>query len=291
MNNTWLNLQKQLPEQNIRIIKAVAQTAEKLKIQFFIVGATARDIIFNYAYNVEIYRETTDIDFAVAVENWQHYETLKFELIKTENFRQDKKIDHRLWFGQSEEEMKIDFVPFGELESPPGQIAFPPDGDFVMNMNGFREAFENAWLIKLTKQLTIRIVSPAGLVLLKFMAYQDKPHQRVRDLQDIWFILKNYLETVNDDKYYEDTDLMSDEDFDLRTIGARLLGRDLQSLLTIHTKAVILSLLSDNEKQGLNHLAEKIDFSENYFGEKLVEIIENLRQLKIGIDEDLSAKI
>ena len=126
MSDTWLNLQKQLPEQNLEIINSVVATAEKLKIPLFIVGATARDIIFGYAHNVKIYRETTDIDFAIAVESWERYETIKKELIETENFRQDKKVDHRLWHGRNDDEMKIDFVPFGELESPPGQIAFPP---------------------------------------------------------------------------------------------------------------------------------------------------------------------
>lgn len=289
MSDTWLNLQKQLPEQNIKIIKAVVTAAEKLEIPIFIVGAIARDIIFGYVYHVKIYRETTDIDFAIAVESWKQYTTIKKQLIETANFRQDNKVDHRLWHGQNDDEMKIDFVPFGDLESPPGQIAFPPDGDFVMNTNGFKEAYENAWFVKLTADTKIRVVSPPGLVILKFIAYHDKPHQRVRDLQDIWFVMKNYLEIISEDRLYNDYDLMNDEDFDLRTVGARFLGRDLQRLLTVQTKAVIVKLLSNNENQGLTHLAEIIDRSENLLRDRLPEIIENLRQLKRGIDDKIFA--
>ncbi len=266
MSDTWLNLRTVLPEQNIAIIDLVTGAAEKLGIALFIVGATARDIIFAHVFNVSIYRETTDIDFGIAVESWEQFERIRDELTGPEKFRIDRKVYHRLWYGRDAAEMKIDFVPFGKLESPPGQIAFPPDGDFVMKTIGFNEAFQNSVIIKLTEKLKIRVVSPAGLAILKFISYADKPQIRIRDIQDIWIMMKNYLEIISEERLYHDSDLLSEEDFDLRIVGARLLGRDMKPLLNERTEPVLLELLSEEENKELTSLAEIIERSEGGSG-------------------------
>jgi predicted nucleotidyltransferase len=59
------------------------------------------------------------------------------------------------------------------LDKPAGQIAFPPDGDFVMNTDGFVEAYRDSLTVSLTDELKVRIVSPAGLAVLKFVAYDS----------------------------------------------------------------------------------------------------------------------
>lgn len=288
MSDTSLNLQKQLPERNIEIVRLVVTAAESLEIPAFIVGATARDIIFGHVYNVRIYRETTDIDFGVAVENWEQFERLKRRLIETEEFRADSKAEHRLWRGRGTDEMKIDITPYGDVESPAGQIAFPPDGDFVMNTNGFAEAYEDSLIVSLTDELKVRVVSPAGLVVLKFISYNDRPHVRLRDLQDIWFSMKNFLEADNEKRLYEgrDSDLLENEDFDLRTVGARLLGRDMAKLLTTQTKQVVFKYLSEEgSEKGLTQTAEITKRAENLFDDNLSEVIEMFRQLRQGISE------
>lgn len=287
MTDILPSLQNQLPEKNIEIIRSVASAAERLQISMFIVGATARDIIFAHVYNVRIYRETTDIDFGIAVESWAQYERLKKDLTENEKFRVDNKAAHRLWRGHGADEMKIDFVPYGKLESPAGQIAFPPDGDFVMTTDGFTEAYEDSVIVELTDDLKVRVVSPAGLALLKFISYDDKPQTRIRDLQDIWFMMKNYLEAGNEERIYEDGDLLNDEDFDLRTVGARFLGRDIVPLLNAPTKGIIFKHLAEDEK-GSIHIAETTARVEKIFDDQLPEVMEMFRQLKLGISEKSS---
>ena len=122
---------------------------------------------------------------------------------------------------------------------------------------------------------------------MKFISYQDNPHLRIRDLQNIWYMMKNYLEVINEERLYNDFDLLDEEDFDLWTVGARLLGRDMQLLLTEQTKALILKFLSEDENQGLTYFAEIIDRSENILGDRLTEITGMLRQLKKGILEGI----
>lgn len=67
MNDTFLTLQKSLPEKTVEILTVVTNIADEMKIPSFIVGATARDIILEYVYQAGIRRATKDIDFGVAV--------------------------------------------------------------------------------------------------------------------------------------------------------------------------------------------------------------------------------
>lgn len=292
MTDTLLILQKQLPENIVGVLVSVTSVADKLYIPSFIVGATARDIILEYVYSAGIRRRTQDIDFGVAIENWVQYELLKKTLVETENFRADDKIEQRLCRGSGREEMKIDLVPYGGLERPAGQIAFPPDGAFVMNTNGFAEAYEDAVIVQISEMIKIRVVSLAGLAVLKFVAYDDRPNERQTDLQDIWFLAKNYLSAAGEERLYADTELMKDESFDLRTVGALLLGRDMAKLLTEQTEKIILKHLSeDNAPAGLMNIAAIINFSEKRLQKNLEDIIETLRQLKRGVVENLPKRI
>ncbi|MCY7344815.1 MAG: nucleotidyl transferase AbiEii/AbiGii toxin family protein [Pyrinomonadaceae bacterium] len=191
MTNISLKTRKPIPEHIREILSAVFDASAGLEIKAFVVGAAARDLIFEYVYDAQIKRATEDIDFGIAVESWTQYERLKNALLETDKFADDVKNAQRIWWKKSGAEMKIDLVPFGGLESPAGQIAFPPEGDFVMNTVGFEEAFANSILLETDENLTGRIASLAGIALLKFVAYNDRPQARRRDVQDILFIAKN----------------------------------------------------------------------------------------------------
>lgn len=287
MSDTLLILRKQLPENIVEILSLVTTAADRLNIPSFIVGATARDIILEYVYKVGIRRATEDVDFGVAVESWEQYERLKKALTENGDFRTDNKIEQRLWSGRGIDEIKIDLVPYGGLESPAGTIVFPPT-EFAMNTDGFAEAYEDALIVQITEDLQARIVSLPGLAVLKFIAYNDRPLERQTDLQDIWFLMKNYLDAGNEERLYASNDLLNDENFDLRTVGARLLGRDMAKLLTERTGEIVLKHLSENENGGLSKTAEVINAGEKGLEENLTETVQMLRQLKQGIAEGFS---
>ena len=282
-----LTLQKQIPENVIEILTLVTNVADKMKIPSFIVGATARDLILEYVYRAGIKRATKDIDFGVAVVNWEQYERLKNALTATGKFKSDDKIEQRLWWTGSGGNMKIDLVPYGGVESPIGTVTFPPTG-FEMNTSGFAEAYEDALTLQISEELPIRIVSLAGLAVLKFIAYDDRPQQRQTDLSDILFLMKTYLEAGNEERLYADDNLLNDENFDLRSVGARMLGRDMAKLLTAQTRKTILKHLSesDAENSRLNKIAEMINYREKGFEENFADIVRMLQQLKLGITEN-----
>lgn len=290
MKSISLRLRNNLPDEIIAVIKTVSETADSLNIPTLIVGATARDIILHGIYNIPIKRATEDIDFGIAVGSWTEYERLKENLLKSARFKADTKAAHRLWHDSGSAQIKIDLVPFGKLESPPGQIAFPP-GDFVITTSGFEEVLSDALLIEIGKELTVRVASLAGIALLKMIAFGDRPHERRRDPQDIWFIMQNYLDAGNVERLYEsngaDTDLMND-DFDYVRTGADLLGRDIGRMLNERTGRIVNRILSEeNENAGLYKFAEVIAGGEGFYGE-FEEIVNVLQKLKNGIEREMS---
>lgn len=279
-----LILQKEIPENILETLTIVTTVADDLQIPAFIVGATARDLILEYVYQAGIRRATDDIDFGVAVESWEQYEKLKSALISTGKFRDDSKMEQRLWQGRGINEMKIDLVPYGGIESPVGTVTFPPT-EFEMNTKGFAEAYQNCLKIKIRDDSEIRLVSLPGLVMLKFVAYDDRPFERQADLQDIWYVMTKYLDAGNEDRLYQDSDLLTDENFNFRTVGARLLGRDLAKILNDQTKKIVLKYLSEDENSGLTRISEIVSHRENRLGENLNEIIEMFQELRRGIFE------
>lgn len=293
MKDTLLRLRKKIPDNLREILQTIFSRAGELDIPVFVVGATARDLIFEYIYKVRIQRATEDVDFGIAVKTWAEYENLKRTLLETGKFEDDAKEDQRIWWKKGSEETRIDLVPYGGLESPAGEIAFPPDGNFKMTTHGFTEAFENALFLEVTKDLTVKIASLPGLALLKFIAYNDRPHERSKDLQDIWFIAENYMKIEESDERLfgenaKDNDLLNDENFNYETCGARLLGRDIAGLLNSETKDIVINTLSEEKDAGRIQTFTDIIYGRGLRDENLREnILKSLREIKRGIEERL----
>ncbi len=210
----------------------------------------------------------------------------KNPLIETGNFKDDKKIGQTIWWEKDSNKISIDLVPYGGVESTVKEIAFPPDEDFVMNTNGFAEAFENSIILQVEENFTVKVASLAGLVLLKFIAYNDRPQQRKRDLQDIYFIAKNYLEAGNEDRLYNENADLLDDNFDYRTCGARLLGRDVCLLLNEDSRKIILDTMKDDKDGGkMQKFADVIYQDGLHDMENYNEILNVLKQLQTGIKE------
>jgi predicted nucleotidyltransferase len=232
----------------------------------FIVLAQARDLLLQYAYNLPVHRATNDIDFGIAVESWDQFTRLRDALITT-TFQPHKIMRQRL---VHESGLLIDLVPFGELEHPGGQIAWPPDFSIVMNTVGFREAYDNSIEVRIAEDLIVKVASLAGLALMKIVAWDDRRYDR--DAQDLGLIMRHYLDAGNQDRVYSEggdcIDLLT-ENFDYDKASARMLGRDVGRLLTETSRpALERVLLEAGDEERLGALATgMIKNNANYHGE------------------------
>jgi len=65
MRNTSIDLSGKISETAVSILIEVEKIAVKLDLSFFIVGATARDIIFEHQFDIKPSRATIDIDIGI----------------------------------------------------------------------------------------------------------------------------------------------------------------------------------------------------------------------------------
>ncbi|OGU65648.1 MAG: hypothetical protein A2W30_10030 [Ignavibacteria bacterium RBG_16_36_9] len=237
----------------LEIIESINAASEKLSIPFFIVGATARDIILEYVYSKLVYRATNDIDFGVSVNTWNSFNALKSLLAEDGKFSIDKKIEHRLLYNGI---YPVDIVPFGKIASKSGTFKWPIEQNEFTVM-GFDEAYNYSDIVKVksSPDLTVKFAAPHSLVVLKIISWNERYPERTTDASDIMLIIESYLEAGNQERLYDEESDLVDGNFDFTYTGARLLGRDISRTFNNKTLKFILNILesetSDNSSYRL----------------------------------------
>jgi predicted nucleotidyltransferase len=232
----------------IEILKQVDPVARALGIDYFVTGATARDILLVGVFGLETGRGTRDVDLAIAVGGWPQFETVKTRLVETGAFQVDEGVIHRLFHlrESGRRGYPIDLIPFGGIGDPAATIAWPPDRSIVMNVAGYREAFEAALPVEIDPGCVVRIVSLPGLAILKLLAWGDRGAADTRDAIDLAMLLRQYRAAGNEDRLYgAESGVLEAAGYDVDMAGARLLGRDAARIGGAETRARLLALLDD----------------------------------------------
>ena len=227
------------------VIGAVQSMAVTRGIDVLIAGVFARDLHLRYGYDIAPVRQTEDIDIALAVPSWQAFAELRQQLIAKAGFAEVAGIQHQLRYRGRNMELPIDIVPFGGLESADRMIAWPPSGDEVMDVFGFREARDSAVAIMMPANIVINVLSLAALVVLKLNAWQARHYTAPRkDAYDLQFITKHYLDAGNRDRLWTEFATWTEaDDFDYEIAGARMLGNDAGAILTHAGRERVAALL------------------------------------------------
>lgn len=219
-------LLKEVLEQLIPVFK-------RLDVQYYIIGATARDIIMELN-DEKSSRRTKDVDFAIAISNWEKFEEVEQELLKKQNFKKNPKQKQQFLYL---DEFELDIVPYGAIKSTDDKIFWPPDETFAMSVLGFEEVEKDLISVKIDNDFEIQIASLVGIFLLKMMAWKDRHIQGNKDADDLGFILLNYLNIFEKRaalEYYDQVYELSE--FTQTKGGAVLIGIDLNLLLRDSTK-------------------------------------------------------
>ena len=239
MTSTLINISGKIDKSAIELYSTINLVAGNLKIPIVVVGAAARDIIMHYVYGAKIRRATMDIDFGIQVQSWSDYLELKKELIKT-GFTETR-TQHRL---RSPSEMEVDIVPFGKVQVDEKNISWPHNGEVVMNVLGFQEACDNAEIVRIQDEpsVDIPVAAPAGLALLKIIAWSDRDiSTREKDAKDLSYIFFNYdqIPGILDDIYKRE-DLLTSYAGDTTVVGTYLLGKEVGEIASDITRRFIL---------------------------------------------------
>ena len=202
---------------------------------FVVIGATVPTVLIDLRRGLSGGRTTRDVDAVFRVTTWKEFEGLKRRLAAVGFFQRGV---HRFGYDVAE----IDLIPYGPALAPGGRLEWPGE-DRAMSVLGLEEAFESAHPERIG-DLVVPMTTVAGCVLLKFVAYSDRPLERARDLVDIVYCLERHAEEPETRRYY-----LGEVETDGRPVlyeeaGSYLLGQEVAHLAHPESLAVVRTILA-----------------------------------------------
>jgi predicted nucleotidyltransferase len=176
---------------------------EKFGVDYYVVGAVARDIHLSVNKGSAAILKTNDVDLAILVDHEKQFCELKQALVEPVHFAQHPSENIKLYYKQATE---LDLLPFGEIEEGDRHVRLT-DPRFVLNMPGFKEIYPNATGVVISGELLVTVCTMEGIILLKLIANNDRP-ERTKDITDIEHIIKVYFGLYEGDIYDEHFDTM-----------------------------------------------------------------------------------
>lgn len=249
----------------IEILREVAAAAEAEGIGHMLVGATARDVLLTHVFGLGIRRATHDVDFAVAVKDWAQFEALRAGLLARKTFKDGGRAKQRLYYQgeRGEYDYHIDLIPFGAISKGSNEIAWPPDLMTIMNVAGYEDALAAAELVEFSLGFIQKVVSIAGLAILKIVAWSDRGRENPKDAQDLVFIMDSYTVAGNSDRVYEVEGVIEAGDYDPDSAGVYLLGLDIRRVASENTLVVLKQIIERDFDRLLIEMIKPLRHVEN----------------------------
>lgn len=173
------------------VMQLVSTAFGDLNKEYFVIGATARDILGLMLGNAAK-RQTSDLDITVCIDSWDDFERIKQTLIN-KGFRKDKKVQQRFYFDCQGNEFTLDVVPFGGIAIPNDVFSWPGEKDTELSVIGFESALKNTIEIDMEGLFSFFIPTAAGLFILKLVAWSDRSRRLVyKDAVDLDFLIRSY---------------------------------------------------------------------------------------------------
>jgi predicted nucleotidyltransferase len=289
MTRKLLDLSEKVDRFTVELFEIIANVAGSMNAPFFVVGATARDIILEYGFGIETIRATNDIDLGVEVSGWNQYAKLTEDLVATGEFEPTGEHQRLRYKGSA----LIDIIPFGPIANPDGSFSWPPDHEVEMNTLGFDESYEHALTVRLRRKpdLDIKFANPAGLALMKLLSWDDRHPERSSDAKDLGFLMRTYIDAGNEERLFEqEADIIEilreSGSYDYVRASARLLGRDISAIAHPETKERLLSILEkETSEEGPYRFVEDMRDGHALASSDFEENLVLLEELKAGVLE------
>lgn len=263
------------------VLDSLERAFKKFDIDFYLVGAFARDIWLTHLNGIAEKRATRDIDFAILIAKENQFEQLKEYLLSEEGFSDTKANVFRLVYASG---IHIDLMPFGTIANEDYTVTFSGLGLTTISTQGFKEVVEASEEITFDKDKRFKVCTLPGIVLLKLIAWEDRPEIRAKDPQDLAQIIEHYFEITSEDIYENHHDLFED-DSDLKLIAARVLGRHVYTILKKSEplqNRVISLLTNQTSSVSKSSLAQAMSINTKT---KIAESFQLLQALLHGIKE------
>ena len=232
----------------IELLRKLTDSFGRMDREFYVIGATARDIIVQQLLDTTSTRRTRDLDIAIAIPDWDAFEQIKERLV-ADGFKKSNDMYQRFYYGAYE----VDIVPYGVVAKEDDNIYWPPEEVVAMSVKGFDEVLSEAITVSIDDKFKVKIASLHGLFLLKLNAWLDRNAKTSKDAEDMSFILSNYFMANLDREIHQE--VYDWENFDEYIVGGYWLAHDLVTLLNVNQlnyyKEVIEGELAKEEESRL----------------------------------------
>ena len=232
----------------IELLRKLTGSFGRMDREFYVIGATARDIIVQQLLDTASTRRTKDLDIAIAIPDWDAFEQIKERLV-ADGFKKSNDMYQRFYYGAYE----VDIVPYGVVAKEDDNIYWPPEEVVAMSVKGFDEVLSEAITVSIDDEFKVKIASLHGLFLLKLNAWLDRNAKTSKDAEDMSFILSNYFMANLDREIHQE--VYDWENFDEYIVGGYWLAHDLVTLLNVNQlnyyKEVIEAELAKQEESRL----------------------------------------
>jgi predicted nucleotidyltransferase len=191
------------------LFAALKRVFDAENVSFYLIGARARDVWFLPQKQTRI---TFDIDWIVASSEKNVFENIKRRLIAQEGFNSTQNPFTLL----SSKGTTVDLLPFLETDT--------------QDLAGLKEVFQRGTEnICFDDSSMYQVATLPAIVLLKLIAWNDRPEHRIKDLSDIAIIFEHYFDLCADDIYDNHNDLF--EQIELDAIAAQVIGRKIKYII------------------------------------------------------------
>jgi len=220
----WQTNFDKIKEEYHVVFDVLEKTFAKFDVDFYLIGAQSRDVWTNHLPIDK--RLTRDIDYSVYIASYKIWDQLNEYLIHEEGFKRDEKEPYRFYFKRD----IIDLMPFGTIEKNGEVILQNPTME--LSVFGCKEVMEEAIVI----HNKYKVITLPGLCIMKLVAFDEKPDIRAKDWDDFIFLLNNYSEIAGNELFEGYHDDLIKNNFEMPVASARLLGRNMKSILNKNGK-------------------------------------------------------
>lgn len=215
-------------------LDVLARVARSMNLHVVLIGALARQIVFDTRYAGAPYRATRDVDAIVRVSTHHEFDLLASQLVESGEFRRMNA--HRFVYRDGSE---LDLIPFGGIANEDGDLVWP-DGR-AMSLDGLASADAHAERL-VRRGVDVRVVNLPNLLALKLFAYRDRHGQTSKDIDDLIYIFSNSSDALSD-RVYNELDGEVIQRLDYEQLGPYLLGRDTALVIASSEQAALTEII------------------------------------------------
>jgi predicted nucleotidyltransferase len=203
------------------VFEIIDEIMQKHQIPYYLIGVNAIALEL-LKEGIKPSRGTKDIDFAVMISSGEDYKKITKDL-EEKGFA---KVKAPWTFYNKSFNAVIDVLPFGEIEQEFTQNFDKRQID--LHVVGLKEVLEDSREVYIDEKL-VQIPPLPGMLILKLVAWSDRPEDRGQDPGDILKIIKHYFDYNFDEILEEHNDIFPEGELNETgklKIAARVLGRN-----------------------------------------------------------------